>query len=273
MSLKIDRTMHPLNTVIQNTKSKNKVLTATRTSTSPPAQDLVPTPEINYEEIELLVEELKTFAAEKTQNGFGFRPTPKDKNEVRLGFRAKELANLLLDNPKPANIKTAKKFLKLIELIYVLEEKARERNKFGFKNSKETNGNTILAQRASQIATLLKGSDNKALIKEAAGFLGLLDLIENMENIAADKSKSTYGFHPTNTVNKDHETIAIMANALAEKLKVDPSNENIQTVIAFITIVNQYDELEAAKELQPSKDHCYGFHCSMDSEPQYAQAA
>ncbi len=292
MSLKIDRAVLPLNAVIQNYRPEMERLFRKAPQSTPASKMLVPSrtlilpleaeknvapvkkkqKEIDYEEIYLLVDILNNIFQNKTKEGFGFKPTPKDEKEIKIGEKANKLANLLLDNPKAENIKAAKRFLKSMKLIDLLEAKAKERNlmHIGFNRTDVTEGDLNIAQAASKIAEMLKESDDQSLIMGAMELVGLIDLIETVENIANEKSRGTLGFKREN-IDEDNEKIAMMAANLAEVLKLNPSQENVETAVAFINVVMQLDEAEKIEEITTkAQEPCYGFHCE---SPQYANAA
>lgn len=291
MSLKIDRVVHPLNTVIQNYRPElerllrkapqvtpeNKILVPSKTLILPGVAEKNIAPvkeakEIDYEEIYLLVDILNGISEDKTREGFGFKPNPKDEIEVNLGKKANKLANLLLDNPRPENIKAAKRFLKSMKLINLLETKAKERSlmHIGFNRADATEGDLNIAKAASKFAQMLKESDSQSLIVSAMELIGLIDLIETVEDIAAQKSKGAFGFKREN-IDEDDDKIVVMATNLAEVLKLNPSQENLETAVAFVNLIMQLDAIkEVEKIATKAQEPCYGFHCT---SPQYANAA
>lgn len=235
----------------------------------PMARKLAPLPlqaastkELNYEELEFLIEELKIIAEEKCQRSMGFLPRQKSKEDVLFGMKAYELANRLLDDPRIENIKKAKRFLRANKIIEVLEVIAKERNisTFGFRPGPNSNSDVKLASKSSHLAYELKISNDRNT-SSALEFIALVDLIKELEGIGEEKSRGNFGFHqkqkPQDEKNKMIEKVAFK---LANALKEVPNEETIQRALEFTKLIYAYNAKEVQKEIEAS-------------EPQYAQAA
>ena len=227
----------------------------------------IPIQELNYEELEFLIEELKAISSEKCQKSMGFLPQQKSKEDVQFGIKAHELANKLLDEPKVENVKKAKRFLKVNQMIKVLEVIAKERNvtNLGFHPGPNGNSDIKLADKACELANNLKISMSDKNITSVLEFITLVDLIKELEYIGQEKGKGIFGFHQE-AKDEKHEVIEEMAFKLANALKEVQDERTIQTALEFIQLINAYDEVEAEQKQEESirRNPCYGYHCSLN---------
>lgn len=259
MSLRIDSILPKA--VIHNLSKQVGIPMAKRLAPLP--LQAAPTKELNYEELEFLIEELKIIAEEKCQRSMGFLPKQKSKEDVLFGMKAYELANKLLDDPRIENIKKAKRFLRANKIIEVLEVIVKERNisTFGFHPGTNSNSDVKLADKGSHLAYELKISMNDRNTSSALEFIALVDLIKELEYIGEEKSRGNFGFHQTQKPQDEkNKMIEKVAFKLANALKEVPNEETIQRALEFTKLIYAYNATEAQKEIEAS-------------EPQYAQAA
>lgn len=209
--------------------------------------------QINYEELDFIIETLKAIAEEKSQKHMGFLPTPVDKEEIKLAKKANELANMLLDNPRPENIKAAKKFVKRIRIIEFLEVIAKERDSaIGF-HSKVNEGDIKLARKATQLASNLKIPMSDDNTYSALEFISLVELIKKVEFIAYEKGKGVLGFHKESQDEED-VTVEKVALQIANALKMNPDQNIVQAALEFIQIVEAHDKFELREEMREQED-------------------
>ena len=290
MSFKIDKVSHTLKTVLQasnaatvKTTAKNKTATAVPQTIYIPqglilpahaAQSLQSQPEqnqINYEEIEFLVETLQEIAGDRQKIPFGFRPEKVDKVEEILVKTAIKHVNNLMDKPTKINLQTARKFIKTMNVIGALEGIASDRNSvsFGFKKNEDIKDDLKLAQEALDIAKSLKilaikGTATKSSLKDAVEFVGLMEVIDTLELLAQENSKGKFGLIQ-DPEDKNEKGISEIALELAKRLKVKSDPDILQAAVEFIELASQFTELnKAKKEVTKQTDNCYGLHCSFD---------
>ena len=226
--------------------------------------------QINYEEIEFLIEALREIKKERSTKPFGFKPNPVDKEETELVEKAGKLEQSLWGSPIQTNIQVAKKFIRVVSIINVLEKIAEKRNRltFGFKKAFENNGDIKLADKALNLAKELKiscieGITLKGITKPALEFIALIGIIDELEYIAKENDRTNLGFKQ-NPSDENEENIRKIASKLAEALKENFDPEILKTVLEFLNLAQAFTEMNKVKKAtKVEKDNCIGFQCSL----------
>ena len=295
MSLKIDRILHTLKEVshdfskaVKQTQAPQAkgILTLPKTIYIPKGKLVLPTnlasqdvqseKQINYEEIEFLIEALQEIAGERTRKPFGFRPDKIDtidKNEEALTNKAAKLEQKLWDYPSQANVKAAKKFIKVISVVNALEDIAKNRNgtSFGFNKTSQSKNDIKLADKAINLATELKTlcieeTASKKDIKPALEFMALVDIIGELEYIAKENSRTSLGFKQ-NPPDENEENVQEIALKLAETLKEKFDPVILKAAIKFLELAQAFTEINKTKKaINGEQNECAGFHCSFEEE-------
>ncbi|GEM_PF-6192134 len=298
MSLNIDKVLHTLKAVSHNAMARTNHLQGVKTGNIIPRASAIYAPpglvlpahlvnnaevdtkqQFNYEEIEFLIEALGEIKEARSAKPFGFRPNPKDKEEVELANKADKLEQSLWDHPTQANIRAAKKFIKVISIINALEGIAEERNElnFGFNKTSENNNDTKLADKALDLArelkiSCIKGTILKEITKPALEFIALVEIIGELEYIARENSHADFGFRQS-PPDTNEENVQAVALKLAETLKEHSDPEILKVVMEFLELASTFTEInKAQKTVKVEKDNCMGFQCSLEDN-QYALAA
>ena len=270
MSLTTDRIL-PTNLAVLRNTGDQTLFSKKKDSTLSPQAKLTDPREINLGEetegnltTEDIILSLESIAQEKLGSKIGFKSeAPKEKKDIILGKKAAFLAHALITNPTKEIAETALEFLAVIALIKELEQIVKERKEpdFGFKSTPKSKEDKDLGEKAAKIALTLTLDPTNANIKVAIKFLGLMELIVELEDIGKEKTRrETMGFR-SQEKEKDEIKLGESAFKIAQILKKSPTKESIKIAMQFLELVSAFDSLKFKKDLKERIENCIGFGC------------
>lgn len=243
MSLTINRVLPAILSVSRNTAGQNKLpRTIDQTALLSPVEL---EKEMQTEQIDIkdLILSLESIAKDRLGERLGFHENKSSKNnninDSILGKRARYLANSLTKNPTTEILEASLEFLELIDLIEPLESIAKERTEpgFGLRPAPKSQEDKSFGEKILQIIRSLVINPNERNIKIAIKFLGVFEIILELERACEENSRAiSIGFK---SLSKGKEELKIADNAtkLANALKKYPTRENIKLANGFLELV------------------------------------
>lgn len=198
---------------------------------------------INKKQVKEIVQILEDIASYGLLKTTGFHSKLKSEEEIFISKQAKYLANLLREtnNNKLKQIFQASvQFLKTLEMIDKLLGIKNEREQvIGFLPNEISEGDKNLAEVSSVLAQGLIKAPTKELLQTVTEFLGIMEVIEELEEVIEDR-KEIVGFQGEKQ-NKNDISIRDGAIKVLEALKINLDEDSYKTAVEFLEIVDKFE--------------------------------
>ncbi len=198
-----------------------------------------------------LIDDLKDIAKSRGKNTIGFHEIEQSERDRILSNTAQGLSELLIEqyeNPDERTAIKAYNFVKVCNLITVLEEVTKRRgSNFGFKSS-ISKEDLLLSKRADKQIELLIKTPGKVSLDRAKQFLENYQLICDLEGVAEKRlNNSPFGFVETELNQESDLEIAHKALEYAKAIKINDDRSAINNAIILLEFAQEDESATPSK--------------------------